>query len=133
MIAPAAVGGQDKDPSVASSATPDRILDATLELLACVGVAALSLEDVAQTAGVSRQTVYRHFGNRDQLFAATVLREEQVFIDRLMLVTMDHVDLRSALEAAIRETLLAARQHPLLDRLLETEPEALLPFLTSGS
>lgn len=113
--------------------TRDRILDATLELLASIGLAKLSLEEVAAEAGVSRQTVYRHFGNRDQLLAATVLREEQGFIDRIVAASDRESELQAALEAAIRETLTAAREHPLLDRLLETEPEQLLPFLLSGS
>lgn len=113
--------------------TQGRILDATMELLGSIGVGKLSLEDVANQAGVSRQTVYRHFGNRDQLLAATILREEQVFIDRILAASQRHAELRPALEAAIREVLLAAREHPLLDRLLETEPELLLPFLTSGA
>jgi hypothetical protein len=40
--------------------------------------------------------------------------------------------LQDALRAAILEALRAAREHPLLDRLMATEPEALLPFLTNG-
>ncbi len=115
------------------ASTQDRVLDATMSLLATLGVAKLSLEEVAQEAGVSRQTVYRHFGNRDQLLSAAILREEQAFIERIVAASEPHDQLRPALEAAIRETLTAAREHPLLDRLLETEPELLLPFLTSGS
>ena len=111
--------------------TRDRILAATFEATTRFGLARLSLEDVARAAGLSRQTVYRYFGSRDALIAAMILREEEVFIARIGAAAARHADMRPALEAAIREALRAAREHPLLDRLLATEPEALLPFLTT--
>jgi hypothetical protein len=40
-----------------------------------------------------------------------------------------HADLRASLEAAIAAALRTAREHPLLDRLVVSEPEALLPVL----
>lgn len=112
--------------------TRERILDATMHVMADRGLAGLSLEDVAQAADVSRQTVYRHFGNRDQLVSAAILREEEAFIEQIVEATRDLADLEEALAASIRVVLTAARDHPLLDRLLATEPEALLPFMTTG-
>lgn len=112
--------------------TRERILDGALAALADHGLAKLALEDVARHAGVSRQTLYRYFGSRDALISATILREEEAFIARMVTAADRHDELRPALEAAVREALVAAREHPLLDRLLATEPEALLPFLTTG-
>lgn len=116
-----------------ATGTEDRILAATLAVLSRVGIAGLSLEEVAREAGTSRQTVYRYFGNRDALIAATVLREERGFLARIEQAAHEDLDLRDAIEAAIDAALNAAREHPLLDRLLATEPEALLPFLTTGA
>lgn len=112
--------------------TAATILDAAVEAMARYGLARLAVEDVASEAGVSRQTVYRYFDSRDGLIAAAVLREEQAFIDRMVAAAGEHEEFRPALEAAIAEALQAPREHPFLDRLLETEPEALLPFLTTG-
>ena len=112
--------------------TRTRILDAAIAAMSTHGLARLSLEDVAREAGVSRQTLYRYFGSRDALVAATILREEDDFIDRMVEAAEQHEEFRPALEAAIGAALLTAREHPLLDRLLATEPEALLPFLTTG-
>jgi AcrR family transcriptional regulator len=39
------------------------------------GVQAVSMEAVAEQAGVSRPLVYKHFGNRDELLAAAYRRE----------------------------------------------------------
>lgn len=113
--------------------TEARILDATLEVAGSYGLSRLTLEDVAKEAGVSRQTVYRYFGSRDRLIEATILREEEGLMQRMVWAVEDHEEFRPALEAALTEVLTAAREHPLLDRLLATEPETILPFLTTGA
>jgi AcrR family transcriptional regulator len=109
--------------------TQERILDAALSVMGANGLSRLALEDVARSAGVSRQTVYRWFGSREALITAVVLREEEVFIARVAEAARAHTDLRASLEAAIEAALRTARDHPLLDQLLATEPEALLPLL----
>lgn len=113
--------------------TRQRILDAALTVMSRYGLTRLALEDVAREAGVSRQTVYRYVGSRDGLINDTILREEEAFFDRMREAAAGHDELRPALEAAIEAALITAREHPLLDRLLATEPQALLPFLTDGS
>lgn len=118
---------------MSTEGTRHRILDAALTVMSRYGLARLALEDVAREAGVSRQTVYRYVGNRDGLIGDTIVREEQVFLERMRQAAGRHEELRPALEASIAAALTMAREHPLLDRLLATEPEALLPFLTDGS
>ena len=113
--------------------THDRILDAAISALATHGLARLSLEDVAKEAGMSRQTVYRYFGSKEALVTAAIVREEKWFLDQMVSAIDAHDELRPAMEAAIVAGLRAAREHPLLDRLLDTEPESLLPFLTTGA
>lgn len=115
------------------ASTRTAILDAALAVMAETGLGRVTLEEVARAAGVSRQTVYRSFGSRDALVAAVVLREEQRLMARMTAAARGPLAVRPALEAAIAEALRAAREHPLLDRLLATEPEALLPFLISGA
>lgn len=112
--------------------TRDRILDATVEAIAIHGLSRLSVEDAASQAGVSRQTVYRYFDSRDDLIRAAIVREEEELMARIAAAARRHDDLRPSVEAAILEALRGARDHPLLDRLLATEPEALLPALLHG-
>ncbi len=54
-----------------AAATRDRILDSVVEVLA-EGVDTLSIPSVAERAGVSIATVYRHFGDKAGLLKALV-------------------------------------------------------------
>lgn len=112
--------------------TRERILQAAFNAVCVHGLGRLTLEDVAREAGLSRQTVYRYFAGKRALVQAVVLREEEQFIERILAATESHQEIRPALEAAITAALQAAREHPLLDRLLAAEPEALLPLLMTG-
>lgn len=59
------------DPRVAR--TRAAVLHKTLELLATAGPSAISLSNVAAEAGVSRQTIYTHWGTPTQLIAEAIL------------------------------------------------------------
>lgn len=48
------------------------ILDAATDVFCEVGVAAASIDTIASRAGVSRQTVYNQFGDKEKVFAAVV-------------------------------------------------------------
>ena len=59
------------------------LLDAASALLAEVGVAAISLREVARRAGVSHNAPYRHFADRDALLAALALQGFEVLVRRI--------------------------------------------------
>lgn len=109
----------------------DRLLDATLATAAVHGLAKLSVGDVARTAGLSRQTLYKHFPSKEVLIAETILREAQRMVEQIVTAADAETDPERSLQVAILTTLRVARDHPLLDRLIRTEPEALLPFLVA--
>ena len=54
----------------AMEATRRRITEAAVELHGTVGPARTTMTAVAERAGVQRQTVYRHFADEEELFAA---------------------------------------------------------------
>src|SRR5207302_5302944 len=75
---------REPEPAKAATAEPvrlaaadrrDALLDAAAELVAAGDVEAVSMEAVAERAGVSRPLVYKHFGNRSELLAAVYQRE----------------------------------------------------------
>src|SRR5262245_16937436 len=49
------------------------VLDASLDLIAEQGLAALSMREVARRAGVSHQAPYHHFQDREGILAAIAL------------------------------------------------------------
>ena len=51
----------------------DQILDAAREVFLRESYTGASMESVARQAGVSKQTIYNHFANKDELFRALVL------------------------------------------------------------
>lgn len=111
--------------------TRDRILEAAFSAVATHGLSRLTVDDVARLAGLSRQTVYRYFDSKDALIQALVYREEETFIEGVRAAHARHDRLEDAMREAILFCLTAAREHPLLDRLLASEADALLPFLTT--
>jgi AcrR family transcriptional regulator len=109
----------------------DQILQGTVEAATVHGITKLSMRDVARQVGLSRQTLYRHFPSKDALIAEVVVTETNTLIAKVVAAGQVHDDPRDALEAGLLAALRATREHPLLDRLVRTEPEALLPLLTT--
>lgn len=54
--------------------TQQRILSAALELFSCKGFAGATVDEIAELAKANKQRIYAYFGNKQQLFEATVLR-----------------------------------------------------------
>ena len=120
-------------PDTAEPSIRQRLLDAALETASINGLAKLSVGDVARRADLSRQTLYRYFPSKDALVAELVVAETTTLMEQVITAAVPHEDPQQALEAALLAALLATREHPLLDRLLRTEPEALLPLLTTDT
>ncbi|MCC5954073.1 MAG: TetR family transcriptional regulator [Acidimicrobiia bacterium] len=116
---------------MSAAATPEQILDAAVEQASLHGLRRLSVGDVATAAGVSRPTLYKHFPSKDALITAAVARETSSVAASVLAAAEAHDDPADALEAAVAETLRLARAHPLLDRIIRTEPDTLLPVLTA--
>lgn len=114
-----------------SDSTSDQVLDAALALFIEFGLRRTTMEDVAQRAGIGRATLYRRFGDKDQLVQAVILRECQ---QQLALIEQHLEGQRSAVDSLIEAFVLAvtrAHVHPLLIRLLSSEAETILPYLTT--
>jgi AcrR family transcriptional regulator len=122
-------------PSAAGPSRPptrQRIIEATYACVAQWGLAKTTVEDAARAAGVSRATVYRQFpGGRDELLDAVVLWEFLQFFVRLYEEVHDAASLPEVLERALAFAHRAVVEHEVLQRLLVTEPDVLLPKLTT--
>jgi len=114
-----------------ADATTDRILGAALAQFENFGIRRTTMDDVARRARVSRVTIYRRFPQKERLVEAVILGEAQRFFAELeaAVVRLDSVEDR--IVEGFAHTLAAAREQRLLNRLLRTEPESLLPHLTT--
>ena len=108
----------------------ERIMGAGLAVAEANGMTRLSMGDVAKQASVSRQTVYKYFSSKEALIAAVVEHEAATLIAAVVTAAQAQNDPADAMQAALVAALEGARDHALLDRLLRTEPEMLLPLLT---
>ena len=111
-----------------------RILEATYACVARWGVSKTTVEDAAREAGLSRATIYRYFpGGRDELIDAVVSWQFLEFFRRLY----EEVNGAASLEEVLERGLVFARRqvlaHEVLQKVLETEPDVLLPKLTVES
>jgi AcrR family transcriptional regulator len=114
-----------------ANATADQVLDAALALFIEFGLRRTTMDDVARQAGIGRATLYRRFGDKDQLVQAVILRECQ---QQLALIEQHLKGIESAVDALLEAFVLAvtrAQSHPLLTRLLRSEPDTILPYLTT--
>jgi AcrR family transcriptional regulator len=105
------------------------LLDAALACVLDVGLRRTTLADVARRAGVSRMTVYRHYPDLDTLVGALLTRE--------LTRVLDEVEVQIRLLPTARERLVEAavrvvermESHPLYRRILDLDPELLLPLI----
>jgi AcrR family transcriptional regulator len=114
--------------------TSERILDAAVEAALVHGLTRLSVADVAKRAGISRPTLYKRYPSKEALVAEAIMREAALVIEAVEAAVAD-VDRgagpKAALRAGVATALTVLRQHPLLDRVVRTEPEMLVPALTT--
>jgi AcrR family transcriptional regulator len=91
------------------------------------------MANLASAAGVSRQTLYKEFGSRDEFGQALTIHEGERFLDAVDAAVREHLDdPRAAIGAALATFLRSAGEDPLVRILLSDDGTAgLLPFVTT--
>ena len=115
----------------ASTHGPDAILDAARDTVLAVGVRRATLADVARRAQVSRMTVYRRFPDVAALLAALMTREFGGVIVEQESRVAALPTARERLVEAVGGGTEALAAHPLFLRILDVDPELLLPYVTA--
>ncbi|WP_219462565.1 TetR/AcrR family transcriptional regulator [Nonomuraea rhizosphaerae] len=108
----------------------DRILDAAYARMLEHGLRRLTVDDVAKQAGLSRITVYRRFSRRSELIQGVILRELRRFLQAFEQAVAPLPTTADRVTEGFAVTLRLVRGHPLLSRLLASEPDMILPHLT---
>ena len=119
----------------------DTYLDAAREAILAVGWSRTTLTDVARRAGVSRMTLYRRWPDMQTMLADLMTREWGSVVGasttpRSTTDEPDATDATGARDAArqritrgVLATVKALRANELLRRIIDLDPELLLPYL----
>jgi AcrR family transcriptional regulator len=93
----------------------------------------ITMSDIAAAAGVSRQTLYKEFGSRNEFGLAFVIHEGEHFLDEVETAVLRHVDdPRAAVGAAMELFLRTAAEDPMIGILLRDDGTGgMLPFVTT--
>ena len=120
-----------------ASSTRDRIVAAAVETTTSSGWAAVTMARLADTVGVSRQTVYNEVGSKPALAEAMVLAELTRFLGIVeQAFDAEPDDLTRAIERAVTDVLTYASANKLLHAVVSATHGAdteLLPLLTTNA
>lgn len=113
----------------------ERIVTAAVAMTTDVGWARVTMGRLAESAGVSRQTVYNEIGTKDALAEAMILGELERFLTVVDGAFERHPgDISAAIEAAAYDVLVLAQDNALLKAVVSATHGAdteLLPLLTT--
>lgn len=93
----------------------------------------ITMADIASAGGVSRQTLYKAFGSRDEFAQAFVIHEGERFFEGVEAAVRAHLDdPRAAVDAALEVFLRSAGEDRLVRTLLSDDGTGgMLPFVTT--
>ena len=116
-------------PAELNPRTRERILDGAMLAIARHGLAKLGMSDVSRQAGVSRGTLYRYFPSREELLQNLAAFESLRFQQRVGEALAAVPAGASRLEVALQHVTRYVREHPAIQRIIETEPAFVLAYL----
>ncbi len=108
----------------------DGYLDAARDCILDVGWRRTTLTEVARRAGVSRMTIYRAWSDMGALLGDLMTREWIGVAAATRVVSVDTTS-PAGIAAAALATVRAMRDNDLFLRIVELDPELLLPYLLS--
>jgi len=128
-----AVPARTPYPEAARQLLRETLFGAARDQLEAKAWSEITMSNIAETAGVSRQTLYKEFGNRAEFGQAFVIHEGERFLDDVDAAVREHLDdPRAAVGAALAKFLHAAGEDPLVHILLSDDGTGgMLPFVTT--
>ncbi|MFG1792071.1 TetR/AcrR family transcriptional regulator [Nocardia sp. NPDC049149] len=111
----------------------EKLLESALSAFLDFGIKRTSMGEIARRAGISPATLYRRFESKNELVEAVSVREAQRFVA----IIDKQVQAVSGTEDQLVEIFVAfittIANNELLRRLLRTEPDLILPRLTTDA
>lgn len=110
--------------------TVDVILDGAMRALARHGTTRLSMTDICRESGVSRGTLYRYFGSREEVLNAVNLRIVAVSQETFANAVADDPDPDNRVRVILHAMLDFPNTFPHMRTMFDYEPRLSLDFLT---
>ncbi|WP_079177946.1 TetR/AcrR family transcriptional regulator [Streptomyces mangrovisoli] len=107
----------------------DPVLDAVRDCVLAVGVRRTTLTDVARRAGVSRMTLYRRWPDVRTLVGDLMTREWVDVATSAMPERRPGTTTRALTVDGLVAGVAAFRAHPLFQKIVDVDPELLLPYV----
>lgn len=107
----------------------DPVLDAVRDCVLAVGVRRTTLTDVARRAGVSRMTLYRRWPDVRSLVGDLMTREWIDVATRALPEPHPDKDTRTQIVDGLVAGVEGFRAHPLFRKIIDVDPELLLPYV----
>ncbi|MGW1590281.1 TetR/AcrR family transcriptional regulator [Streptomyces sp. NPDC002386] len=107
----------------------DPVLDAVRDCVLAVGVRRTTLADVARRAGVSRMTLYRRWPDLRTLVGDLMTREWIDVATRAIPEPASDTVTRARIVDGLVAGVEAFRAHPLFRKIVDVDPELLLPYV----
>ena len=98
--------------------TPERILEATEDVLRRFGLAKATVVDVARALDVSHGSVYRHFPSKAKMFEGLIGFIEDTLFSRVKLITQSGTDAGKQCEQILILLLAFVEKNPGMGRIL---------------
>ncbi|MEU6305767.1 TetR/AcrR family transcriptional regulator [Streptomyces chartreusis] len=107
----------------------DAVLDAVRDCVLAVGVRRTTLTDVARRAGVSRMTLYRRWPDVRSLVGDLMTREWVAVATGAMPERRPGTTTRALMVEGLVAGVRTFRAHPLFQKIVDVDPELLLPYV----
>ncbi|MFD5653887.1 MULTISPECIES: TetR/AcrR family transcriptional regulator [unclassified Streptomyces] len=107
----------------------DTVLDAVRDCVLAVGVRRTTMTDVARRAGVSRMTLYRRWPDVRSLVGDLMTREWIAVATGAIPEPGQDTGIRARMVEGLVAGVEAFRAHPLFRKIVDVDPELLLPYV----
>ncbi|MFI8215809.1 TetR/AcrR family transcriptional regulator [Streptomyces sp. NPDC085932] len=111
------------------SSGSDVVLDAVRDCVLAVGVRRTTMTDVARRANISRMTLYRRWPDVRSLVGDLMTREWIAVATGAMPENRPELGTRPPLVDGLLAGVKAFRAHPLFQKIVDVDPELLLPYV----
>ncbi|MFX0579168.1 TetR/AcrR family transcriptional regulator [Nocardia nepalensis] len=111
----------------------EKLLESALSAFLDFGIKRTSMGEIARRAGISPATLYRRFESKNELVEAVSVREAQRFVAEIDKRVQKVEGVEEQLVEIFVAVITEIAGNELLRRLLRTEPDLILPRLTTDA